>query len=135
MSIIFSVQVFDILNHFSYHLGEIENMERDIPFLHCSLRMARNYESYVWRIFVPVSVIVLNATFVFRFDATNTISDKLNFLITNLLTVVAFFYILGISSSLNSAYYIFMHSFTLTISLINIYHSKHSSCNRLLDSG
>jgi hypothetical protein len=74
---------------------EIENMEKDIPFLHCSLRMSRNFESYVWRIFVPVFVIVLNATFVFRFDAEDTISDRLNFLITNLLTVVAFFYILG----------------------------------------
>jgi hypothetical protein len=73
---------------------EIENMPKYIPFLHCSLRMSRNYESYVWRIFVPVFVIVMNATFVFRFDATNSIADRLNFLITNLLTVVAFFYIL-----------------------------------------
>ena len=74
---------------------EIENMAKDIPFLHCSLRMSRNWESYMWRIFIPVFVIAMIASFVFRFDVTNTISDRLNFLITNLLTVVAFFYILG----------------------------------------
>jgi hypothetical protein len=73
---------------------EIENMERDIPFLHCSLRMSRNYQSYVFRYLVPIFVITLNACFVFRFDG-NPLADRLNFLITNLLTVVAFFSVLA----------------------------------------
>ena len=72
---------------------EIENMAKDIPFLHCSLRMSRSYNSYVYRIFVPVFVITLNATLVFRFDVD--LGNRLNYLITNLLTIVAFYYILA----------------------------------------
>ena len=72
---------------------EIENMEKDIPFLHCSLRMSRTFNSYVWRIFVPVFVITLNSTLVFRFSSD--IAERLNYIVANLLTVVGFLYILA----------------------------------------
>ena len=69
-------------------------MEKDIPFLHCSLRLSRNWESYWFRIFLPIFVITLNSTFVFRFDS-DSLSDRLNYLITNLLAVITYFYIVA----------------------------------------
>ena len=51
---------------------EIENKSDDIPFLHCSLRLSRNYPSYIYRIFLPMFIILLFVTTVFRYVYTCT---------------------------------------------------------------
>ena len=69
---------------------------RDIPFLHCTLRGARNYEPYITRIFVPLVIVMFVTTFVFYFPA-NRLSDRLTYVVTNMLTVVAFFFVMSSS--------------------------------------
>jgi len=73
---------------------EIENMEFDIPFLHCSLKMSRRYNPYIYRIFLPLLLIMLNSTLALKFDA-NKLDVRLTYIITNMLTIVAFLFILS----------------------------------------
>ena len=73
---------------------EIENKSDDIPFLHCSLRLSRNYTPYIYRIFLPMFIILLFVTSVFYFPADG-LDSRLNFIITILLTIVAFLIILS----------------------------------------
>ena len=67
---------------------------KDIPFLHCTLRMSRNYEPYIYRIILPLFLIMINTTLVFEF-ASGSLSDRLTYVVTNMLTIVAFFFIVS----------------------------------------
>ena len=64
-------------------------MSDDIPFIHCSLRLSRNYKLFLYRIFATMFIIVLCTTSVFRFPAEN-LNDRISFVGTSLLTVVDF---------------------------------------------
>ena len=46
---------------------EIENKPDDIPFLHCSLTVSRNFSPYIYRIFLPMFIILIFVTTVFRY--------------------------------------------------------------------
>lgn len=73
---------------------EIENKPDDVPFLHCSIRIARNYQQYMYRVFIPMFIIKAMCTLALRFPP-GTLNDRLGFVATVLLTIVAFLFILN----------------------------------------
>lgn len=56
--------------------------------------MSRNYESYIFRIFIPIFMIIITTTLVFRFGA-NQLSAKLTFVVINMLTIMSFFFVVS----------------------------------------
>jgi hypothetical protein len=72
---------------------EIENMPDDIPFLHCAMRMSRNWYTYIYRVFLTMFFIECVSCTVFRFPTG--LQDRLTFIATMLLTAVAFLFIVG----------------------------------------
>jgi hypothetical protein len=61
---------------------EIEYMLLDIPFLHCTVRLSRNYLPYVIRVFVPMCIIMINSTLALHFPA-GLDTARLSFVVTN----------------------------------------------------
>ena len=91
---------------------------KDIPFLHCTLRMARSYEPYVLRVLVPIFLIIINSILVFRF-APGEIDFRLLYVVTNMLTIVAFFFI--VSSSLPQIPYLTLIDKYMNIALFFVF--------------
>jgi len=69
---------------------EIENTDDDIPFLHCAVRLSRNWQTYIYRVFLTMFFIMMISCTVLRFSPS--IDSRLSFMSTMLLTAVAFFF-------------------------------------------
>jgi FlaA1/EpsC-like NDP-sugar epimerase len=69
-------------------------MPDDVPFLHCSLRISRNWQAYIYRVVVTMFFIMIVACLAFRFE-DGDLQDRLNFIATMLLTAVAFLFIVS----------------------------------------
>lgn len=72
---------------------EIELVPKDVSFMHCSVRVSRNYFPIVVRVFFIIFFIIAMTTFVFAFP-TEILGDRLAYTLTQFLTITAFLFVL-----------------------------------------